>query len=254
MDDEDEADEPPRIIEGEEMKSSSAENVAPVKMILVTDEEDEETLSDIFIQTALSCAECESDCDRSSSPDLDPLSSHLPTAGWRSAVQLEEQQVEKEQLEEEQEMVGQLLAGLELRMRETPEDDTVLYGALLQQFLALVNRKDSLIKRQFRLNMLEKEAELERRAAALQEEVRARAGERGWGKDRLLEELVACVQRRSELAIQRGEEDNKEVVEVAGGSNRLFPDWPGPDGEFHNKFRMLQHFSTITRRMLAVQL
>ena len=92
-------------------------------------------------------------------------------------------------------------------MRETSEDDTLVYDALLQQFLTLVNRKNALMKRQDQLNMLDKEADLEKKLAMLQEELRALSeleDERKTEEDRkredlLLEELVECVKKRNEL-------------------------------------------------------
>ena len=93
------------------------------------------------------------------------------------------------------------------RLRETSEDDTLVYDALLQQFLTLVNRKNALMKRQDQLNMLDKEADLEKKLAMLQEELRALSeldDERKTEEDRkredlLLEELVECVKKRNEL-------------------------------------------------------
>ena len=92
-------------------------------------------------------------------------------------------------------------------MRETSEDDTLVYDALLQQFLTLVNRKNALMKRQDQLNMLDKEADLEKKLAMLQEELRAlseleedrKTEEDRKREDLLLEELVECVKKRNEL-------------------------------------------------------
>ena len=93
------------------------------------------------------------------------------------------------------------------RLRETSEDDTLVYDALLQQFLTLVNRKNALMKRQDQLNMLDKEADLEKKLAMLQEELRAlseleedrKTEEDRKREDLLLEELVECVKKRNEL-------------------------------------------------------
>ena len=47
-------------------------------------------------------------------------------------------------LDAEQLEVDKQLSILERRLRETSEDDTLVYDALLQQFLTLVNRKQAL--------------------------------------------------------------------------------------------------------------
>ena len=110
-------------------------------------------------------------------------------------------------LDAEQLEVDKQLSILERRLRETSEDDTLVYDALLQQFLTLVNRKNALMKRQDQLNMLDKEADLEKKLAMLQEELRAlseleedrKTDDDRKREDLLLEELVECVKKRNEL-------------------------------------------------------
>jgi len=126
-------------------------------------------------------------------------------------------------LDAEQLEVDKQLSILERRLRETSEDDTLVYDALLQQFLTLVNRKNALMKRQDQLNMLDKEADLEKKLAMLQEELRALSEleeERKTEEDRkredlLLEELVECVKKRNELVDQQDEQEKQNAADEA---------------------------------------
>merc|ERR1711994_326565 len=102
---------------------------------------------------------------------------------------------------------------LDRRLRETSEDDQVLYDALLQQWFTLVNKKNALLRRQMQLNILKKEDNLERKLAMLQEELRTlseieenRKSESDREREELLlQELVLVVNKRNELAMQRDE-------------------------------------------------
>merc|ERR1711971_489498 len=102
--------------------------------------------------------------------------------------------------------VDKQLSILERRLRETSEDDTLVYDALLQQFLTLVNRKNALMKRQDQLNMLDKEADLEEDRKT--EEDRKR-------EDLLLEELVECVKKGNELVDQQDEQEKQNAADEA---------------------------------------
>ena len=123
-------------------------------------------------------------------------------------------------LDAEQLEVDKQLSILERRLRETSEDDTLVYDALLQQFLTLVNRKNALMKRQDQLNMLDKEADLEKKLAMLQEELRAlseleedrKTDDDRKREDLLLEELVECVKKRNELVIMPLATISKEQI------------------------------------------
>ena len=110
-------------------------------------------------------------------------------------------------LDAEQLEVDKQLSILERRLRETSEDDTLVYDALLQQFLTLVNRKQALVKRQDQLNMMDKEADLDKKKAMLQEELRAlseleedrKTDDDKKREDLLLEELIECIKKSNEL-------------------------------------------------------
>jgi len=126
-------------------------------------------------------------------------------------------------LDAEQIEIDKQAAILEARLRETSEDDQLVYDALLQQFLTLVNKKNALMKRQFQLNMLEKEEDLEKKLFMLQEELRSlseledhrKTEEDRKREDLLLEELVLCVKRRNELVMQQDEEEKQIEVDEA---------------------------------------
>jgi len=126
-------------------------------------------------------------------------------------------------LDAEQIEIDKQAAILEKRLRETSEDDQLVYDALLQQFLTLVNKKNAIMKRQFQLNMLEKEEDLEKKLSMLQDELRAlseledhrKTEEDRRREDLLLEELVLCVKKRDELVMQQDEEEKQILVDEA---------------------------------------
>jgi len=158
-------------------------------------------------------------------------------------------------LDAEQLEVDKQLSILERRLRETSEDDTLVYDALLQQFLTLVNRKNALMKRQDQLNMLDKEADLEKKLAMLQEELRAlseleedrKTDDDRKREDLLLEELVECVKKRNELVDQQDEQEKQnaadEALDQEVGSSKL--SLPVQTPTFENlglKFSKIQSF------------
>merc|ERR1719225_1650090 len=80
---------------------------------------------------------------------------------------------EMQMLDAEQHEIDIQASILDRRLRETSEDDQVLYDALLQQWFTLVNQKNALLRRQMQLNILKKEDNLEEKLQMLQEELRA---------------------------------------------------------------------------------
>jgi len=126
-------------------------------------------------------------------------------------------------LDAEQVEVDKQLKILERRLRETSEDDQMVYDALLQQWLTLVNQKNALLKRQDQLNLLDREADLEKKLAMLQEELRAlseldegrKTEEDRRREDLLLEELVLCVKSRDQVVMQQDEEERNLAEDEA---------------------------------------
>jgi len=126
-------------------------------------------------------------------------------------------------LDAEQVEVDKQLKILERRLRETSEDDQMVYDALLQQWLTLVNQKNALLKRQDQLNLLDREADLEKKLAMLQEELRAlseleegrKTEEDRRREDLLLEELVLCVKSRDQVVMQQDEEERNLLDDEA---------------------------------------
>ena len=122
---------------------------------------------------------------------------------------------EMQMLDSEQVEIDKQAAILDKRLRETSEDDQVLYDALLQQWFTLVNKKNALLRRQMQLNILKKEDNLEKKLGMLQEELRNLSEieeNRKTDSDRereelLLQELVLVVNKRNELVMQRDEEE-----------------------------------------------
>jgi len=118
-------------------------------------------------------------------------------------------------LDAEQIEIDKQAAILDKRLRETSEDDQLVYDALLQQWFTLVNKKNALLRRQMQLNILEKEDDLEKKLSMLQEELRSlsemddsrKTEDDRKREDLLLEELVLVVNQRNELVIQRDEEE-----------------------------------------------
>merc|ERR1712042_354294 len=76
-------------------------------------------------------------------------------------------------LDAEQLEIDRQAAILDKRLRETADDDQLVYDALLQQWFTLVNKKNTLLRRQMQLNILEKEDDLEKKLLMLQEELRS---------------------------------------------------------------------------------
>merc|ERR1712110_138646 len=117
---------------------------------------------------------------------------------------------EMQMLDSEQVEIDKQAAILDKRLRETSEDDQVLYDALLQQWFTLVNKKNALLRRQMQLNILKKEDNLEKKLGMLQEELRNLSEieeNRKTDSDRereelLLQELVLVVNKRNELAAE----------------------------------------------------
>ena len=118
-------------------------------------------------------------------------------------------------LDAEQIEIDKQAAILDKRLRETSEDDQLVYDALLQQWFTLVNKKNALLRRQMQLNILEKEDDLEKKLLMLQDELRSlsemeesrKTEDDRKREDLLLEELVLVVNQRNELVIQRDEEE-----------------------------------------------
>ena len=122
---------------------------------------------------------------------------------------------EMQMLDAEQHEIDIQASILDRRLRETSEDDQVLYDALLQQWFTLVNKKNALLRRQMQLNILKKEDNLEEKLQLLQEELRElsekeesrKTEEDRKREDLLLQELVLVVNKRNELVMQRDEEE-----------------------------------------------
>jgi len=118
-------------------------------------------------------------------------------------------------LDAEQIEIDKQAAILDKRLRETSEDDQLMYDGLLQQWFTLVNKKNDLLRRQMHLNILEKEDDLEKKLSMLQEELRTlsemedgrKTEEDVRRENLLLEELVLVVNQRNQLVIQRDEEE-----------------------------------------------
>ncbi|KAI1302313.1 EH domain-binding protein 1 [Halotydeus destructor] len=139
---------------------------------------------------------------------------------------------ELEALEKEQRQVDGQAAAIESKLRlvmskggtkETEE----LY---LKKWFNLVNKKNALIRRQMQLNILEKEEDLERRFALLNQDLRSIMAVEEWQrtdaqKERerlLMEELVRIVNKRDELvqhldSQEKALEDDEMVEQAARG-------------------------------------
>jgi len=122
---------------------------------------------------------------------------------------------EMKALDREQMEIDKQASILDRRLRETSEDDQLVYDALLQQWFTLVNKKNALLRRQMQLNILEKEDDLEKKLAMLQNELRSlseieesfKTDDDRKREELLLEELVLVVNKRNELVIQRDQEE-----------------------------------------------
>ena len=69
-------------------------------------------------------------------------------------------------------MVTDQVILVEQRLREAAEDDQLVFDSLLEQHTALINKKNSLFRKQFRLNMVQKEEDLEKNLILIREELR----------------------------------------------------------------------------------
>lgn len=118
-------------------------------------------------------------------------------------------------LDAEQQEIDRQAAILDKRIRETSDDDQLVYDALLQQWFTLVNKKNTLLRRQMQLNILEKEDDLEKKFMLLQDELRTysemddrrKTEEDHQREELLLQELVLVVNQRNELVLQRDAEE-----------------------------------------------
>ena len=128
---------------------------------------------------------------------------------------------------------------VEQRLREAAEDDELVFESLLERHTTLINKKNSLFRKQFRLNMVQKEEDLEKNLMLIREELRKLSEQENHQKteeDRrreelLLEELVVCMKSREKLMLQQDEEglveeDEEERRKMAaknslGGETRI---------------------------------
>lgn len=141
---------------------------------------------------------------------------------------------EMEELEAEIEAINTKASLLERRVRRTMEKgDKDAEDALMEKWLALVNRRNALIRRQMQLNILEKEENLERRFESLNRELRALMAIEEWRKTEaqktreksLLEDLVTIIDGREELVrhqdIQERGIEEDAIVESAVRNRQL---------------------------------
>ena len=149
-------------------------------------------------------------------PFLHPLSSPsealelLGPAAFTARVKQEDVTANVEEIE----MVTDQVILVEQRLREAAEDDQLVFDSLLEQHTALINKKNSLFRKQFRLNMVQKEEDLEKNLILIREELRKLSEQDIYQKteeDRsreelLLEELVVSMRSREKLMVQQDEE------------------------------------------------
>ncbi|BET01506.1 Protein of unknown function (DUF3585) [Nesidiocoris tenuis] len=137
-------------------------------------------------------------------------------------------QNELEALEREQKQIDKKAAELEKELREVMDNnsDPDHEEILMYKWFTLVNKKNALIRRQMQLNILEKEDDLERKYALLDQELRKILSIEEWQKTEdqklrenlLLQELVNIVNKRDELvhhldSQERAIEDDDRIEE-----------------------------------------
>eukprot|EP00088_Acartia_fossae_P012616 TRINITY_DN1651_c2_g1_i1.p1 TRINITY_DN1651_c2_g1~~TRINITY_DN1651_c2_g1_i1.p1 ORF type:complete len:344 (-),score=92.12 TRINITY_DN1651_c2_g1_i1:685-1656(-) len=118
-------------------------------------------------------------------------------------------------LDEETQEIDRQAAILHRRIRETSEDDQLVYDALLQQWFALLNKKNALVRRQMQLNILEKQDDLEKKFLMLQDELRIysdmadskKTEEDQQREELLLQELLVVLNQRNEMVMQSEHEE-----------------------------------------------
>ena len=111
-------------------------------------------------------------------------------------------------------MVTDQVILVEQRLREAAEDEQLVFDSLLEQHTALINKKNSLFRKQFRLNMVQKEEDLEKHLILIREELRKlseqdinqKTEEDRSREELLLEELVVSMRSREKLMVQQDEE------------------------------------------------
>lgn len=120
-------------------------------------------------------------------------------------------QGELEALDREEKQVDREMTVTEKKLRACMESgsssDKAQEAKLLQDWFAIVNKKNALIRRQMQLNILEKESDLERKFELLNRELRAildieeccKTDTDRRREKQLLDELVALVNKRDEL-------------------------------------------------------